>query len=1231
MQMTRRVRTATATPSMDVNKHLFLLINLVFLAMALMVWSGTAAAQVARVLDIKGTALVERSGQVPRLLGAGEQLGERDVINVARDSWAILEFNDQTRITLRPNTVFRLDSYRADAPETMLLGLVKGGLRVVTGLFGKRNPQGVKFQTAVATIGIRGTEFDARLCDADCAAEERARPAPRPLVLPVARVVEMNGVVAAGRAGETVRLLVPGAILNEGDAVATGRNGDAVLVFRDGARVTLAANSRFAINRFRYYEASPLSGNAFMTLYAGNALVTTGQLAKISPDAFLFRTALGVVRPFGTTFGGGGCVAGFCVSGSVTANSDGASASGSASGGGASASGTASAGAGGASASGTASTGSNTVSGSTGTLAPPTTGTAGAPNAQQVMNEVINGVNQVVAQVANTATTQGQNVQQQANNVGVAVQNQVQNTGQAVSEAMVTQAVNALNAATAPIVTQMTALMTQMRNNPPQTNSAAQELSTRMTQLGQLLGTALGQAQAAAGAIAQTDAFRAAYGMALAENLTFHSIVGAGMQGAAAFGGTFVFNQAVYNNEISRILADPYALGSVGLVGLSAGDLIEARNAGALGGGAGVIQREIAAHLATQGSAAAKSFFNEAQSTAAAIQQRTEQEAAAALAAAEAAKAAAEAKLAAARKAAEDKAAADKQRAAEKLAQAKILAEAQARAAGQQAVNAAVAALRAATDPIVSQITALMAQMRNNPPSTEAAFRKSEALMSQLMLQLNTAQEQFMTAHRDLVFSAPVQRVFALSDAVTLGSYGFMQMYSLRAHVQQAEQAGVDGGRISSVISGIDPVDYELKRRELALSLVSLAERRAGMEAIGLSLGELAGIAWIGGTAIDGSTVVTLVQSNVSQAAAAEGDAAFAAFFAEAQAGAVAAQQRAEHQAAAARAAAEAAKAAADAKLAAERKAAEEKAVADKQLAAQKLAAAKQQLEAGVQGQIDGIRSYDITGGQIATIGPPDTVVPPGILRTVPGEPMVTRMGDQVVTTWVETVVAGEVRTAFGGNSMGGTVTRTEVSGPEGTTTTLTFNVMFVSPLAVGLVPTVGGPLFSLGPDKPGTVQVTHRAPDGTTTVSYPGNKDDPKNSTVTVLDGEVEVIGRGRVQKGEMLASSGDKVRLASLADVPDIKVDPDPFKSSDKAVEEGLYVWVRDGAVQVAKDDKSVDVPAGNAAVATKDKITLLDVVPNFLRFDQTPRPAPSGGSTVIDTFRAGDGAIINMCVIR
>lgn len=916
-------------PSGEVNKYLFLLVFLFFV-----LWlPATVLAQAAKVVDVRGTSLVERAGAAPRILGAGEPLDARDTISVARDSWAILEFSDQTRVTLRPNTVFRLDSYKADAPEAMLMGLVKGGLRVVTGLFGKRNPQGVRVQTAVATIGIRGTEFDARLCEDDCAAEEKAGPAPRPAVLPVARVVEMNGVVGAGRTGEAVRLLVPGAMLNEGDAVATGRNGNAVLVFRDGAQVALVANSRFAINRFRYNEASPRSGSAFLTLYAGNALVTTGQLARISPDAFLFRTALGVVRPFGTTFSGGGCVGSFCASGSVTVNSDGASASGSASGGGASASGTASAGTGGASASGTASAGSKTVSGSTGTLPPLTSGMAGAPSAQQVMNEVINGVNQVVVEVLNTATTQGQNIQQQANNLGTGAQNQLQEATQNASAALVNQAVNALNAATAPIVAEMTALMTQMRNNPPQTESASQQISIRMSQLSQTFTNAMNQALVGAGAVAQTDAFRAAYGLAIAEQLTVHSVMGATMLATPGLGGAGAMHQILYDNEISRILADPYALGSIGLVGLSAADLVEARNARVFGGSA-VIQREIALYLTTQGSAAAKSFFNEAQATAVAAQQRAEQETAAARAAAEAAKAAADAKLAAARKVAEEKAAADKQLAAQKLAAAKALADAQAQAA-------AVAAQKLAEEKAAAARAAVEAEL--------AAIKRGEIRVGGMRLILRDA-HCVGTGDCRIIVSVPASP--APPVPVPLPNTPFTNPYIEKYTVTYDE--------------------LERNRRE---------------------------------------------------------------------------------------------------------------------------------------------RDQQADTGQ----------------------------------------------------------------------------------------PSAGDP------DQPSFYNI----------------------ATVAVWEGSVEVIGKGRLARGEMLAPNGDRLRMAT-SDIPGVKLEPDSFTGGNKSAEPGLYVWVRDGAVQMTKDDQVVDVSAGNAAVATKDRVRLLDAVPNFMRFDLTPLPNLSL-TAKLDAFRLPDGALQNMCVIR
>lgn len=251
-----------------------------------------------------------------------------------------------------------------------------------------------------------------------------------------------------------------------------------------------------------------------------------------------------------------------------------------------------------------------------------------------------------------------------------------------------------------------------------------------------------------------------------------------------------------------------------------------------------------------------------------------------------------------------------------------------------------------------------------------------------------------------------------------------------------------------------------------------------------------------------------------------------------------------------------------------------------------------------------------------------------------------TRDGDVIKTEWVEEVVPGQSMTGppnpgTGGGSTvlpGSNVRRTVWTYPDGSTyTMLDFSgIVFTAPPLGIFAPPAGpgpgsaGPLLSVRGG--GLVFTSNSSPDSQ---AARANAQNP--TQVAVLDGEVEVVGRGRVRKGEMLASAGSPVRMASLPDMPVVKVDPDLFRETSKPVEEGLYVWVRDGAVQVAKDDKLVDVSAGNAAVATRDKITLLDVVPNFLRFDPTPRPAPSGGGLVIDAFRAGDGAILNMCTIR
>ena len=285
------------------------LMRLLIMPVALLLAMPPAAlAQVGRVVGVQGTAVLERAGQATRILGANDTLEQRDVISVAQNSNGVLEFRDRTRVTLRPNTIFRVDSFAdADtAPKSMVLGLVKGGLRAVSGDIAKQSPTAMRIQTNTAILGVRGTEFDARICDADCAAEQAPKAAPRNAPTVVARVIEVSGTVNALQSPTASRALVAGAAVHAQESVSTGPGASAVLAFGDGTRITLPERSVLEIPRFDFDPAHPRRGEARMNLVAGNAQVWTGELAKSGADRFLFETKVGTIRPHGTGFGVGG-------------------------------------------------------------------------------------------------------------------------------------------------------------------------------------------------------------------------------------------------------------------------------------------------------------------------------------------------------------------------------------------------------------------------------------------------------------------------------------------------------------------------------------------------------------------------------------------------------------------------------------------------------------------------------------------------------------------------------------------------------------------------------------------------------------------------------------------------------------------------------------------------------------------------------------------------------------
>lgn len=133
---------------------------------------GAQAQQAGVVTHLSGILSVKRADTAPKVLSVKSEVKEGDVLSTEDDTYARVKFADNSEVVLRPNTQMKIESYafNQQKPESdnVLLSMVKGGFRAVTGLIGKRNHDKVNFNTATATIGIRGTHFGALMCQNDC-------------------------------------------------------------------------------------------------------------------------------------------------------------------------------------------------------------------------------------------------------------------------------------------------------------------------------------------------------------------------------------------------------------------------------------------------------------------------------------------------------------------------------------------------------------------------------------------------------------------------------------------------------------------------------------------------------------------------------------------------------------------------------------------------------------------------------------------------------------------------------------------------------------------------------------------------------------------------------------------------------------------------------------------------------------------------------------------------------
>lgn len=110
--------------------------------------------------DVKGTVWAQVAGEVARKLKNGSPIYIGDNIKTESNSTILIKFKDDTKFYLGAETVMDIDTFiykKSGQEDSISSRIIKGTFRFVTGLIARNKPESMEVSTAVATIGIRGT------------------------------------------------------------------------------------------------------------------------------------------------------------------------------------------------------------------------------------------------------------------------------------------------------------------------------------------------------------------------------------------------------------------------------------------------------------------------------------------------------------------------------------------------------------------------------------------------------------------------------------------------------------------------------------------------------------------------------------------------------------------------------------------------------------------------------------------------------------------------------------------------------------------------------------------------------------------------------------------------------------------------------------------------------------------------------------------------------------------
>ena len=275
--------------------------------------NAALAESIATVEVTDGTVFVAKTSGKRSIVASGSNVEMGDTITTEKDSYARLRFTDGGEIAIRPASSLLVSNYHfhefQPRRDHLVMRLLKGGIRNLTGLIGKRGDQNAyRLNGATATIGIRGTDFVARICESDCAQEKKAGESGKKSVVPpsanliAARLFSAEGQAMVTPMGGKPKALNVGDPVYRGDSVESAAPGFATLMLSDETRIVLNAGSRYTLTSYRYNAKTPDNGNMVTDLIKGGMRVVTGLFGKRQPIKVKFDTITATVGIRGTNF-----------------------------------------------------------------------------------------------------------------------------------------------------------------------------------------------------------------------------------------------------------------------------------------------------------------------------------------------------------------------------------------------------------------------------------------------------------------------------------------------------------------------------------------------------------------------------------------------------------------------------------------------------------------------------------------------------------------------------------------------------------------------------------------------------------------------------------------------------------------------------------------------------------------------------------------------------------------